>query len=86
MDERLIPTRDIFLSQAAVIIVFVTAEHIAYAAHKMGLGILILLGAAGLSALFGQKLLARRLGALNAYSIAMLLGAFIYWVKWWVLT
>jgi hypothetical protein len=85
MDERLVPTRDIFLCQAVVIIVFVVAERIGYIANSMLVGLGILAIATAVSAYLGHRLLDRRRGALNAYSVALTIGTAIFWLKWWAL-
>jgi hypothetical protein len=84
VDERLVPTRDIFLCQAVVIIIFVVAERIGVAnSMVVGLGILAIATAG--SAYLGHRLLDRRGGALNAYSVALAIGTAIFWLKWWAL-
>jgi hypothetical protein len=85
MDERLVPTRDIFLCQAAVIIVFLVAERIGYLANSMLVGLGILGIATVGSAYLGHRLLDRRRGTLNAYSVALAIGTAIFWLKWWAL-
>ena len=85
MDERLVPTRDLFLCQPVVIVVFLVAQRLGYVAHEMLLGLAILLLATAASAFFGQTMLNRRAGALNAYSATLCVGALLFWLKWWVL-
>jgi hypothetical protein len=85
MGERLVPTRDLFLCQAAVIVVFILAENLAYQVHNMAVGLTIMIVAAAAAAFLGHHMLQRRAGAVNAYSVAMALGALIFWLKWWVL-
>ena len=85
MDEPLVPTRDAFLCQAVVIVVFLVAQRIGYLAHQMALGLALMIVATAASAFLGQRLLDRRAGALNAYSVVLGLGALIFWAKWWVL-
>lgn len=85
MGERLFPTRDIFLCQAATIVIFVVAERLAYVAHVMSLGLAILAIAACAAAYLGHRLINRRAGAVNAYSVALAIGLVIYWFKWWIL-
>jgi hypothetical protein len=85
MDERLVPTRDIFLCQAVVIIVFVVAERIGYVANLMLVGLAVLGVATAGSAFAGHWLLDRQKGAFNAYSVALAIGTAIFWLKWWAL-
>lgn len=85
MDERLLPTRDIFLCQVVVIIVFFAAERLGYVAHMMSVGLAIMAVAIFAAAYFGHRLINRRAGAVNAYSVALTIGLVIYWFKWWVL-
>jgi uncharacterized protein YqgC (DUF456 family) len=85
MDERLVPTRDIFLCQVVVIIVFAAAERLGYVAKMMSLGLGILAVAVCAAGYLGHRFIHRRAGAVNAYSVALTIGLVIYSFKWWVL-
>ena len=85
MDERLVPTRDLFLCQIVALVTFVVAERLGFHAGQMLLGLAIMFVATVASGYVGQRLLKRKLGAVNAYSVALGVGTFIMWFKWWVL-
>jgi len=85
MEERLVPTRDLFLCQAALIVVFILAERLGYELHHMIVGLTAMLVATAVAAVLGHQTLERRAGAVNAYSVAMAFGTLIFWLKWWML-
>jgi len=86
MGQQLVPTRDIFLCQVVVVVIFFAAERIAYRANIMSLGLAILAVAACAAGYLGYRFINRRAGAVNAYSVALTAGLAIYWLKWWILS
>jgi len=86
MDERLIPTRDLVLCQAVALLAFLASQRLGYLAHDMLLGFVALAAGTTATAFLGQRILNRRTGALNAYSVALGLGTLIFWLKWWILS
>lgn len=85
MEERLIPTRDLFLCQPVVLVAFLVAQRLGYVADQMLFGLALMFAATALSAYLGSRLLRRANGALNVYSIVFGLGTLVFWLKWWVL-
>ena len=85
MEERLVPTRDLFLCQPIVLVSFLVAQRLGYVAHEMLVGLALMFAATALSACLGSRLLDRRNGAFNIYSIVFGLGTLVFWLKWWVL-
>ena len=77
-----VATRDIFLCQTVALVIFLIAEKLGYY-WNWSSGLFVVLIAPVACGLIGTKIRKRSTGAFNAYSVATLIGALIFVVKWW---
>jgi xanthine/uracil permease len=77
-----VATRDIFLCQIVALVIFLVAQKAGYYSNWW-LGLTLALIAPVACGFLGVKIRNRMTGAFNAYSLATLIGALIFVLKWW---